>query len=428
MRRGVFPVAASLLASLAGVVLTLPATAQEPPPEETTTTTGETTTTTAPGEPTTTTTSEPPTSTTLAPPGPDPGAGGDAPSEPVPGADIVVPPPAGTGPYGDQVPFDTYAGRVVTVDVTRIHAAAEAARQAFAAATAHRQRLEADIAALEAELSEGTERVRRVVNRLAEAEAALQDRAVDAYVFGGVEEHGVPTLLDSASPSDYVRRHVLLEGLLIADQAVIDEYEEAREEANAAQTSRAHLLATTRAAVAQARLSELQAEQLVVATGYELAVTSAGGTVAIHGFVFPVGEPHSFTDSFGAPRMMNTPYAHWHEGTDIFAPAGTPLFAAERGVITRMGDATLGGAVLWLKGESGTSYYYAHLSGYAPGIAEETVVETGTVVGFVGNTGNARTTAPHLHFEVHPDGGAAINPYPILLVADSFEPAAPTAG
>ena len=110
--------------------------------------------------------------------------------------------------------------------------------------------------------------------------------------------------------------------------------------------------------------------------------------------------------------MTGTVYEHWHEGTDIFAPAGTPLLAVERGVVSRMGNEVLGGTILWLKGESGTSYYYAHLSAFAPGITPGMVVESGTVLGFVGNTGNARTTPPHLHFEIHPGGGAPINPYP----------------
>jgi murein DD-endopeptidase MepM/ murein hydrolase activator NlpD len=123
--------------------------------------------------------------------------------------------------------------------------------------------------------------------------------------------------------------------------------------------------------------------------------------------------------------MTGTVYEHWHEGTDIFAPSGTPLLAVERGVVSRMGNAVLGGITLWLKGESGTSYYYAHLSAYAPGITAGMVVEPGTVLGFVGNTGNAATTPSHLHFEVHPGDGPPINPYPLLVVADSFDPAPP---
>jgi murein DD-endopeptidase MepM/ murein hydrolase activator NlpD len=156
--------------------------------------------------------------------------------------------------------------------------------------------------------------------------------------------------------------------------------------------------------------------------GRELAVFLAGGTLVIHGFVFPVADPHEFGDSFGAPRMPGTEYEHWHEGTDIMAPMGTLLLACERGVVMRIGaGGVLGGNTVWLRGESGVAYYYAHLSQFAPGIREGTVVEAGTVLGLVGDTGNARGGAPHLHFEVHPGGGAAVNPYPILAVTDEQE-------
>ncbi|WP_217550886.1 M23 family metallopeptidase, partial [Pantoea sp. GbtcB22] len=76
----------------------------------------------------------------------------------------------------------------------------------------------------------------------------------------------------------------------------------------------------------------------------------------------------------------------------------------------------LGGQQLWLKGESGTSYYYAHLSAYAPDLKVGQLVDAGTLVGLVGHTGDAY--GPHLHFEVHPGGGPAIDPYPILVAAD----------
>ena len=99
--------------------------------------------------------------------------------------------------------------------------------------------------------------------------------------------------------------------------------------------------------------------------------------MVIHGFVFPVAGPTQFIDSFGFPRMPGTEYEHWHEGTDIMTAAGTELVACERGVVTRMGTNVLGGIALWLRGESGVSYYYAHLSGYAPGVGVGMVVEAG---------------------------------------------------
>ena len=113
----------------------------------------------------------------------------------------------------------------------------------------------------------------------------------------------------------------------------------------------------------------VEARRANVSAQINLAVLSAGSDIVIHGFVFPVGVPHSFGDSFGAPRMIGTEYAHAHQGTDILAPFGTPLVACERGIVTQVGSDVLGGTKLWLKGESGTYYYYAHLSGFAEGLA-----------------------------------------------------------
>ena len=157
-----------------------------------------------------------------------------------------------------------------------------------------------------------------------------------------------------------------------------------------------------------------------MAAQFNLAVFAAGSEIVIHGFVFPVGEPHTFGDSFGAPRMMGTDYEHAHQGTDIMAPFDTPLLACERGIITEMGNELLGGNKLWIKGESGTYYYYAHLKAYAEGLEVGEVVEAGDFVGVVGDTGNAKGGAPHLHFEIHPDGGKAVNPYPLLKVVDEL--------
>ena len=130
--------------------------------------------------------------------------------------------------------------------------------------------------------------------------------------------------------------------------------------------------------------------------------------------MFPVGAPFNFASTFGAPRMTGTKYEHTHQGNDIFATGGTPLYATSRGVIARKAVAVLGGNKLWLVAADGTQYYYAHLSAYADGIEDGAVVEAGQVLGYVGDTGNARGTPPHLHFEIHPGGGAAIDPYPIL--------------
>lgn len=133
-----------------------------------------------------------------------------------------------------------------------------------------------------------------------------------------------------------------------------------------------------------------------------------------HEWVFPVAGPVSFGDSFLAPRFVGGVFHHRHQGADIFAAHGTPVVAVERGTLFGVGTGSLGGIKLWLLGETGTAYYYAHLSGYAPDVANDVFVEAGETLGHVGDTGNARGTDPHLHFEIHPDAGPAINPTALL--------------
>ena len=124
----------------------------------------------------------------------------------------------------------------------------------------------------------------------------------------------------------------------------------------------------------------------------------------------PVGEPHSFIDSYGAPRSGGRS----HKGTDIMAPRGTPIYAYESGEITRMSTNRLGGITLNLRGDSGKRYYYAHLDGYVEDLAPGQRVRAGEQVGYNGDTGNARGTPPHLHIEVRPPEGSNVNPYPYM--------------
>lgn len=140
--------------------------------------------------------------------------------------------------------------------------------------------------------------------------------------------------------------------------------------------------------------------------------------------VFPIeGATYQFIDSF---LFCRDGCRRRHQGVDIMAPHGTPLLAVENGVLFRLGTGRLGGIKLWLLGESGTAYYYAHLSGYAAVTAEGAYVRAGTTIGFVGNTGNAITTPPHLHLEVHPNAdGRAVNPYPLMRQAADLREAGP---
>lgn len=114
-------------------------------------------------------------------------------------------------------------------------------------------------------------------------------------------------------------------------------------------------------------------------------------------------------NTWHAPRGTN----RLHEGQDIFAPRGTPAYSATRGYIYNIGQNGLGGQTVSVIGAGGRVYYYAHFDSYAPGIAEGDYVTPQTVLGYVGTTGNAQGTPPHLHFGVYTATGA-INPLPLL--------------
>jgi hypothetical protein len=134
-------------------------------------------------------------------------------------------------------------------------------------------------------------------------------------------------------------------------------------------------------------------------------------------YVFPVYGPVSFTDTYGAPRSDTG----WHHGDDIFAPLGAPVLAVADGTLFLVGWNQIGGNRLWLRDDAGNYFYYAHLAAFSPAAVAGTRVHAGTLLGFVGDTGDARGTPPHLHFEIHPlvkiavgyDG--AVNPTPYLL-------------
>jgi murein DD-endopeptidase MepM/ murein hydrolase activator NlpD len=132
--------------------------------------------------------------------------------------------------------------------------------------------------------------------------------------------------------------------------------------------------------------------------------------VPVGGLVCPVQGPHHFRDTWGAPRSGG----RTHMGVDMMADRGTPLVAIESGTVGRLSNGGLGGITVWLLGDSGTEYYYAHMDAWDPGLAQGQRVPIGGALGTVGSTGNAPDAWPHLHFEIHPNGGDAVNPFPTV--------------
>jgi murein DD-endopeptidase MepM/ murein hydrolase activator NlpD len=135
-----------------------------------------------------------------------------------------------------------------------------------------------------------------------------------------------------------------------------------------------------------------------------LQVPQPDPVVSVSSFVCPVAGPVAFGDTWGDARSGG----RHHEGVDIMSPFGTPEVAVVSGFATFKTN-KLGGNVISLVGDDGNRYYYAHLSSREGG---SRAVKQGEVMGYVGHTGD--TSANHLHFEIHPGGGAAVNPYPTV--------------
>ncbi len=114
--------------------------------------------------------------------------------------------------------------------------------------------------------------------------------------------------------------------------------------------------------------------------------------------VFPVLGGSAVVDTFGAARAD----VNFHHGDDLFGQLGQPVVAVAHGVVFSVGWNRVGGLRLWLRDAQGNEFYYAHLSGYPPGIHNGVLVEAGQPVGYMGDTGDAEGTPTHLHFEVHP--------------------------
>jgi murein DD-endopeptidase MepM/ murein hydrolase activator NlpD len=175
-------------------------------------------------------------------------------------------------------------------------------------------------------------------------------------------------------------------------------------QAKAKKKARKHKKADTRSA-AQKLQDALTAKELAWQT--ELLGRS--------GYAFPVAGEHNFVDTFGAPRA-DVPV---HVGNDIFASFGTPVVAVADGRLYRVGTLKISGNRLWLRDKKGYRYFYCHLSDFAAAAYNGADVHAGEVIGFVGNTGDAEPTPPHLHFEVHMPDGAVVGPYPYLRKWDA---------
>ena len=167
------------------------------------------------------------------------------------------------------------------------------------------------------------------------------------------------------------------------------------------------------------------AAMLGLAAGTAAAQT-AKGPPPDH-IIFPVVGEVRYIDDFGAPRPGGA-----HQGNDLMSPKRSPAVAAEAGKVKYWTTSRPAGCMLYLYGESGTTYYYIHLNndltarnddrgkcvkGVAYAVNDGARVQAGQQIAYVGNSGDADGGMSHLHFEVHPGGGKAVSPYPYLQKA-----------
>lgn len=223
-----------------------------------------------------------------------------------------------------------------------------------------------------------------------------------------------------------VARLKVVEQDRLNDEAVLRALDAQRQQqAEAAQRVAADQLAKDQAAslAAEGGGSDGGDEGAGAITGNNASGGSSGGTTGgggsgnrpfntssiIYGqgenWVCPVQGPTAFGDTYGAARSGG----RLHQGVDMISPRGTPIVAIVDGEAIARSN-TLGGTTISFLGADGNRYYYAHLDSYG----QLGSVVKGTVIGYVGDTGNARFSTPHLHFEIHPGGGAAVNPYPTV--------------
>jgi peptidoglycan LD-endopeptidase LytH len=265
----------------------------------------------------------------------------------------------------------------------------------------------------------------------AELRRLARKRAVEAYT--GQAPADDSFLVTDGDPLDAVRREKLLEQTKRREDdaaerlsELTDQLDRQRRDVEAQRAAQAEALDALEAESgalqdelraaqqAQARLEEELRKQQEAQAAAEEARRIAreasgrsnadyGGSFVSTGIVCPIRGPVSFIDSWGFPRAQGS-----HQGVDLMSPLGTPNVAVVSGNVEFKSGGTSGlGARLY--GDDGTLYYYFHLSAYEGGPRH---VGQGEVIGYVGNTGDASGGAPHTHFEVHPGGGAAVNPYP----------------
>ncbi|MBF4510070.1 MAG: peptidoglycan DD-metalloendopeptidase family protein [Aeromicrobium sp.] len=271
-----------------------------------------------------------------------------------------------------------------------------------------------------AELARVDDDIRVAEEELAAATARLSQRAVDMYRAGGVDYLAILLSTDDFDSMlarlEYVQRIGRQDADAIAAverlRADLDTRKSELDALKETQASEAASLKKeaerieSKLKAQQKEYDQLQAKLKAAIAAEKARTGTTSAKAGPNGMVFPVAGPNYYSDTWGAARSGG----RTHKGTDIMAATGTPCVAVLAGTVRTKSNA-LGGKTIWLTADNGWAFYYAHLDGYAVTSGR---VKAGQVIGYVGSTGNASASAPHLHFEIHPNGGAAVNPYPYL--------------
>ena len=343
----------------------------------------------------------------------------------------AVPAGAQSGQIGDlQAKVDVQADRIAEARVR-----ADAASALYFEAQSKLDQISEQVGVLEAQVAQKQAEVDTL-------RADLQSFAIDRYMAGGASES--PSIFESADVNEAMARGALadvvgnrksdvIEKVRVmqadltkqqtdlklqqdAERALTADYaannDRLAKEVAALQTeydTLNRLLEGLKAEERQRYLDQVRRQQAEraaqKATQRKSSGGSGGGFVPDAPWTCPVPSGSSFVDSWGNGRSGG----RRHKGVDMMAREGTPAVAPVSGTVTYRGN-SLGGLSYHLDGDDGNYYYGTHLSRYG---SQSGRVSAGTVIGYVGSTGNAST--PHLHFEIHPGGqGNAVNPYPAV--------------
>lgn len=304
------------------------------------------------------------------------------------------------------------------------------------AAAARLAKAQTNLAKAEEGIADLEARTTLTSTRLVSLEGQVRDLAVDQYVRGPVPL----AWATQGDVSEAARRRTILRYVSLVRVDAVEGYRVARVDLETDRTELERRLAVQRttvgrlrseqarvtseldrlASLQRARDAKLAADRRKAeaarrppargaparSAGPVIGVPDVGRVLGSGAWICPVQGPRAFSNDWGQARSGGRS----HQGNDIMAPRGTPVVASVAGSV-KGHSSGLGGIAYYLKGDDGNTYYGAHLDRLTGASGR---VDAGTVIGTVGSSGNASASAPHLHFEVHPGGGRAVNPFSLL--------------